>query len=153
MLVNTTKSEGGTRGLPFFSFILKNVGPHFRLLSRFFFTRPFVRFCAPRLRGIAVPQVFMRPLEAKKAADEAKMRFAHIDGDHLTLLNVYHAFKQNMDDNQVIVITQWDILNKLTEFWVWQWCYENFVNYRSMKSADNVRQQVRILNCGVFLFL
>ena len=95
----------------------------------------------------------MRPLEAKKAADEAKMRFAHIDGDHLTLLNVYHAFKQNMDDNQVIVITQWDILNKLTEFWVWQWCYENFVNYRSMKSADNVRQQVRILNCGVFLFL
>jgi len=75
-------------------------------LSRFFFTRPFVRFCPPRLRGIAVPQVFMRPLEAKKAADEAKMRFAHIDGDHLTLLNVYHAFKQNMDDNQVIAITQ-----------------------------------------------
>lgn len=43
----------------------------------------------------------MRPLEAKKAADEAKMRFAHIDGDHLTMLNVYHAFKQNMDDPQV----------------------------------------------------
>lgn len=37
----------------------------------------------------------MRPNEAKKAADEAKMRFAHIDGDHLTLLNVYHAFKQS----------------------------------------------------------
>ena len=44
----------------------------------------------------------MRPLEAKKAADEAKMRFAHIDGDHLTMLNVYHAFKQNMEDPQVI---------------------------------------------------
>ena len=37
----------------------------------------------------------MRPNDAKKAADEAKMRFAHIDGDHLTLLNVYHAFKQS----------------------------------------------------------
>ena len=37
----------------------------------------------------------MRPNEAKKAADDAKMRFAHIDGDHLTLLNVYHAFKQS----------------------------------------------------------
>ncbi|KOB65298.1 ATP-dependent RNA helicase, partial [Operophtera brumata] len=35
------------------------------------------------------------PNEARKAADEAKMRFAHIDGDHLTLLNVYHAFKQS----------------------------------------------------------
>ena len=42
-----------------------------------------------------VPQVFMRPNEAKKAADEAKMKFAHIDGDHLTLLNVYHAYKQS----------------------------------------------------------
>ena len=37
----------------------------------------------------------MRPNEAKKAADEAKMKFAHIDGDHLTLLNVYHAYKQS----------------------------------------------------------
>lgn len=36
-----------------------------------------------------VPQCFVRPTEAKKAADEAKMRFAHIDGDHLTLLNVF----------------------------------------------------------------
>jgi hypothetical protein len=42
-----------------------------------------------------VPQCFVRPNEAKKAADDAKMRFAHIDGDHLTLLNVYHAFKQS----------------------------------------------------------
>jgi len=71
---------------------------------------------------LSVPQVFVRPNEAKKAADEAKMKFAHIDGDHLTMLNVYHAFKQNMEDPQ--------------------WCYENFVNYRSLKSADNVRQQL-----------
>lgn len=37
----------------------------------------------------------MRPNEAKKQADDAKMRFAHIDGDHLSLLNVYHAYKQS----------------------------------------------------------
>ena len=42
-----------------------------------------------------VPQCFVRPTEARKVADECKMRFAHIDGDHLTLLNVYHAFKQS----------------------------------------------------------
>lgn len=71
---------------------------------------------------LSVPQVFMRPNEAKKQADEAKMKFAHIDGDHLTMLNVYHAFKQSMEDPQ--------------------WCYENFVSYRSLKSADNVRQQL-----------
>lgn len=71
---------------------------------------------------LSVPQCFVRPNEAKKAADEAKMRFAHIDGDHLTLLNVYHAFKQSTEDPN--------------------WCYENFINFRSLKSADNVRQQL-----------
>ncbi|KAJ6955833.1 hypothetical protein NC652_007056 [Populus alba x Populus x berolinensis] len=64
--------------------------------------------------------------EAQKAADEAKARFGHIDGDHLTLLNVYHAYKQNNEDPS--------------------WCYENFVNHRALKAADNVRQQlVRIM--------
>lgn len=71
---------------------------------------------------LSVPQCFVRPNEAKKASDDSKLRFAHIDGDHLTLLNVFHAFKQNMEDPQ--------------------WCYDNFVNYRSLKSADNVRQQL-----------
>ena len=37
----------------------------------------------------------MRPNDTKKQADDAKMRFAHIDGDHLSLLNVYHAYKQS----------------------------------------------------------
>ncbi len=44
---------------------------------------------------LSVPQCFVRPIDAKKAADEAKARFSHADGDHLTLLNVYHAFKQH----------------------------------------------------------
>ncbi|KRZ12155.1 putative pre-mRNA-splicing factor ATP-dependent RNA helicase DHX15 [Trichinella zimbabwensis] len=71
---------------------------------------------------LSVPQCFIRPPEARKAADEAKMRYAHIDGDHLTLLNVYHAFKQNHEDVQ--------------------WCYDNFINYRNIKNADNVRLQL-----------
>ncbi|KAM4564876.1 ATP-dependent RNA helicase DHX15 [Fundulus diaphanus] len=71
---------------------------------------------------LSVPQCFVRPVEARKAADEAKMAFAHIDGDHLTLLNVYHAFKQNHQSTQ--------------------WCYDCFVNHRSLMSADNVRQQL-----------
>ena len=43
----------------------------------------------------SVPQIFVRPTETRQQADKAKMRFAHIDGDHLTLLNVYHAYKQS----------------------------------------------------------
>ncbi|XP_073299865.1 probable pre-mRNA-splicing factor ATP-dependent RNA helicase DEAH2 isoform X1 [Primulina huaijiensis] len=71
---------------------------------------------------LSVPNCFVRPREAQKAADEAKALFGHIDGDHLTLLNVYHAYKQNKEDPQ--------------------WCYENFINHRALKSADNVRQQL-----------
>ncbi|KAL5983443.1 hypothetical protein ACLOJK_017528 [Asimina triloba] len=71
---------------------------------------------------LSVPNCFLRPREAQKAADEAKARFGHIDGDHLTLLNVYHAYKQNSEDPQ--------------------WCYENFINQRAMKAADNVREQL-----------
>lgn len=64
----------------------------------------------------------MRPKDAAKEADEAKAQFAHIDGDYLTLLNAYHAYKQNGDGKD--------------------WCYDNFINYRSMQSADNVREQL-----------
>ena len=42
------------------------------------------RRCSNEILSIAamlsVPNVFMRPREAAKAADEAKARFAHIDG-------------------------------------------------------------------------
>ncbi|CAH8363933.1 unnamed protein product [Eruca vesicaria subsp. sativa] len=77
---------------------------------------------------LSVPNCFIRPRgEAQKAADEAKARFEHIDGDHLTLLNVYHDYKQNKEDSN--------------------WCYENFINYKAMKSAENVREQlVRIMS-------
>merc|ERR1740138_353029 len=71
---------------------------------------------------LSVPAVFMRPRDAQRAADEAKSRFTHIDGDHLTLLNVFHAWKQN---------------NELLD-----WSWENFIDQRAMKSADNVRNQL-----------
>ncbi|KAI7906044.1 P-loop containing nucleoside triphosphate hydrolase protein [Cokeromyces recurvatus] len=72
---------------------------------------------------LSVPQIFVRPNNARKAADEAKAQFAHADGDHLTLLNAYHAYKSNHEDPN--------------------WCYDNFLNARSLKSADNVRAQLR----------
>lgn len=71
---------------------------------------------------LSVPNVFMRPNDAKKAADEAKQAFAHIDGDHLTLLNVFHAYKANHEDSG--------------------WCYDSFLQHRSLKSASDVREQL-----------
>ncbi|KAI9143728.1 P-loop containing nucleoside triphosphate hydrolase protein [Paraphysoderma sedebokerense] len=69
-----------------------------------------------------VPIVFLRPADSRKQADESKAQFAHKDGDHLSLLNVYHAYKENEGDPQ--------------------WCYNNFLNGRSLKAADNIRTQL-----------
>eukprot|EP00727_Mastigamoeba_balamuthi_P002088 m51a1_g11877 putative probable pre-mrna-splicing factor atp-dependent rna helicase-like (664) ;mRNA; r:566201-568737 len=71
---------------------------------------------------LSVPNVFLRPRDAMRAADEAKSKFVHVDGDHLTLLNVYHAYKQAGEDQR--------------------WCWDNFLQARSLKSADNVRSQL-----------
>lgn len=71
---------------------------------------------------LAVPQCFVRPNDQRKAADDSKINFTHSLGDHLTLLNVYHAFKLNNDSPD--------------------WCRENFINYRSLTSADNARSQL-----------
>lgn len=83
-------------------------------------------------------------------ADESKMRFAHIDGDHMTLLNVYHAFKQSEQPFRhtlhrftlSLFGLSADSPLSYTDHESTQWCYDNFVNYRSLMSADNVRQQL-----------
>jgi pre-mRNA-splicing factor ATP-dependent RNA helicase DHX15/PRP43 len=73
---------------------------------------------------LSVPQLFMRPRENAKAADEAKAQFTHSDSDHLTLLHVFNAY---------------DSISKVDRK---QWCWENFVSERSMISAANVRRQL-----------
>jgi pre-mRNA-splicing factor ATP-dependent RNA helicase DHX15/PRP43 len=75
---------------------------------------------------LSVPQVFVRPPAQRKRADEMKTLFAHEDGDHLTLLNVYHAFKSQQ--------AQADPR---------KWCHEHFVSLRALQSADSVRQQLK----------
>jgi pre-mRNA-splicing factor ATP-dependent RNA helicase DHX15/PRP43 len=77
---------------------------------------------------LSVPQVFVRPASARKRADEMKALFAHQDGDHLTLLNVYHAFKSPQAQ-----------LN------LKQWCHDHFLSLRALQSADNVRLQLKTI--------
>lgn len=71
---------------------------------------------------LSVPQCFIRPRDDQQRADAAKAKFNHLDGDHLTMLNAFHAFKQNAENQN--------------------WCWENYLNHRSLKSADNVRNQL-----------
>ncbi|KDN43693.1 putative PRP43-involved in spliceosome disassembly [Tilletiaria anomala UBC 951] len=76
---------------------------------------------------LSVPNVFLRPNFAKQQADAARAEFAHPDGDHLTLLNVYHAYKTNCPDPSTGS----------------NWCWQNYLSHRSLIQADNVRSQLQ----------
>merc|ERR1712187_282332 len=76
---------------------------------------------------LCVQPIFIRPSETTKTADEARSRFAHLDGDHLTYLNVFHAFKQHVQDGV-----------KPTKF-----CSDNFISVRALKAAEVVREQLK----------
>ncbi|KAJ3343657.1 hypothetical protein HDU91_000350 [Kappamyces sp. JEL0680] len=69
-----------------------------------------------------VPNPFLRPNNDRKNADAAKAQFEHEDGDHLTLLNAYQAYKENENDPK--------------------WAFDNYLNARSLKQAENVRVQL-----------
>ncbi|XP_067055745.1 pre-mRNA-splicing factor ATP-dependent RNA helicase DHX16-like isoform X2 [Acropora muricata] len=66
--------------------------------------------------------IFYRPKDKVVHADNARVNFFRAGGDHLTLLNVYD---------------QWAETGYST-----QWCYENFIQHRSMKRARDVREQI-----------
>lgn len=71
---------------------------------------------------LAQPTVFYRPKEKQSQADQKKSKFHDQHGDHLTMLNVFNAWKQNGFSNP--------------------WCHENFIQGRSMKRAKDVRDQL-----------
>lgn len=66
--------------------------------------------------------IFYKPKDRAVHADHAQKNFNRPHGDHLTLLNVY---------------TQW----VETEYSM-PWCYENFIQYKSMVRAHDVRDQL-----------
>ncbi|KAL2169081.1 hypothetical protein VTG60DRAFT_6503 [Thermothelomyces hinnuleus] len=82
-------------------------------------------------------QIFYRPKEKQAQADQKKAKFHDPSGDHLTLLNVYTAWKNSGYANA--------------------WCFENFIQARSMRRAKDVREQIvkimerhrhPIISCG-----
>ncbi|KAL1194653.1 putative pre-mRNA-splicing factor ATP-dependent RNA helicase DEAH8 [Cardamine amara subsp. amara] len=70
--------------------------------------------------------IFYRPKNQQVLADNARMNF-YVDtekvGDHIALLRVYNSWKD---------------VNYST-----QWCYENYIQSKSMKRARDIRDQLR----------
>lgn len=82
---------------------------------------------------LSAQNCFLRPKEYADQADRAKSQFIHQDGDHLTLINAYDAYE--------------------AEGCNVEWCNQNFLNPRSLKSAKEIRQQLedKMLKLGLEL--
>ncbi|PKS09134.1 hypothetical protein jhhlp_003748 [Lomentospora prolificans] len=66
--------------------------------------------------------IFYRPKEKQTQADQKKAKFHDPHGDHLTLLNVWNGWKRSGYQNA--------------------WCFENYIQHRSMKRSKDVRDQL-----------
>jgi len=71
---------------------------------------------------LSVQNVFYRPKDKQNLADQKRSKFYQPDGDHLTLLAVYEAWKMNQCSNA--------------------WCFENFIQARALRRAQDVRKQL-----------
>ncbi|XP_068161602.1 ATP-dependent RNA helicase DHX8 [Antennarius striatus] len=71
---------------------------------------------------LSVQNVFYRPKDKQALADQKKAKFHQPEGDHLTLLAVYNSWKNNKFSNP--------------------WCYENFIQARSLRRAQDIRKQM-----------
>ncbi|KAI9821666.1 MAG: DEAH-box ATP-dependent RNA helicase prp22 [Pycnora praestabilis] len=97
--------------------------------------------CSDELLSIVamlpVQTVFYRPKEKQTQADQKKAKFHDPHGDHLTLLNVYNGWKTSKFSNP--------------------WCFENFIQARSMRRVQDIREQLvsimerykhQVVSCG-----
>jgi len=71
---------------------------------------------------LSVQNVFYRPKEKQAIADQKKAKFNQPEGDHITLLAVYNSWKNNKFSSA--------------------WCYENFVQMRTLKRSQDIRKQL-----------
>ena len=74
---------------------------------------------------LSIPTVFYRPKDKLEEADKRKSRFHQPEGDHLTLLTVYNAWR-NHEYSQT-------------------WCFDTYVQYRALKRAQDVRNQINTI--------
>ncbi|XP_052183025.1 probable pre-mRNA-splicing factor ATP-dependent RNA helicase DEAH9 [Diospyros lotus] len=72
---------------------------------------------------LSIQSIWISVRGQQKELDEAKLRFAAAEGDHVTFLNVYRGFLQSGKSSK--------------------WCNRNFVNYQAMKKVVEIREQLR----------
>ncbi|KAL4232518.1 putative ATP-dependent RNA helicase dhx33 [Mactra antiquata] len=72
---------------------------------------------------LSVDSILFTPQNKREHALAVREKFMSSEGDHITLLNIYKAYK-GVQGNKA-------------------WCQENFINQRNMRTAIDVRRQLR----------
>ncbi|KAK4485289.1 hypothetical protein RD792_007922 [Penstemon davidsonii] len=72
---------------------------------------------------LSIQSIWFSVRGSQKELDEAKLRFAAAEGDHVTFLNVNKGFIESGKSSN--------------------WCHKNHVNYQAMKKVQEIRQQLR----------
>lgn len=88
----------------------------------------------------AVPNVWVRPNNQRREADQAKAHFTVPDGDHLTLLNVYNNYALCKDCLPKLLSCH---LNFSLDKHEKNWARDNYLSARALLQADNVRTQLQ----------
>jgi ATP-dependent RNA helicase DHX8/PRP22 len=71
---------------------------------------------------LSVQNIWYRPKEKQAQADQKRSKFFQAEGDHITNLAVYQAWAATKFSNP--------------------WCFENFIQARTMRRAQDVRKQL-----------
>lgn len=71
---------------------------------------------------LTVQTVFSTSRNAQDRVERAKRNFAVYEGDHIMLLNIFKSFNHQNNKSQ--------------------WCYDNFIDYKSMLRVLKVKQQL-----------
>jgi ATP-dependent RNA helicase DHX8/PRP22 len=88
---------------------------------------------------LSVDSVFSRPKDKQSQADSKRARFNRPEGDHMTLLAVFESWRESK--------------------YAKAWCFENFVQFRSINRALEIRKQLlgimeryrfEVVSCGPY---
>jgi len=71
---------------------------------------------------LSVPSIFFRPKDREAESDASREKFFVPESDHLTLLNVYQQWKNNVYSSE--------------------WAVEHFIHIKSLRKVREVRQQL-----------
>lgn len=72
---------------------------------------------------LSVDTIFYAPPNRRDTCNAVLQKFRSAEGDHITLLNIYRAFKSVRGNKG--------------------WCEENFINTKAMKTVSDIRTQLK----------